>query len=131
LVFSVGADHDNVAVLVPVLVPEELDDAPLELLLELLDAPPELLELELELELELLEPAPELLELPLELLELLAAAVETAIVAEAGLPNSSWPSMLVKEIAKSFPPAELFTGTITVLALASPSLQVTLPWVAM
>jgi hypothetical protein len=87
LVFSVGADQDNVAVLVPVVVPDELDDAPPELLelLELLDVlePPELLELEL-LELELLDvlEPPELLEL-----ELLEVTLATWMVAEAGLPN--------------------------------------------
>jgi hypothetical protein len=117
LAFSVGADQFNVAVLVPVVVPEELLEAPLELLELLVFAPelelePELLEPlellellvfapELELEPELLEPLelevlepPELLELevlePLELL-LLEVALATSMVAEAGLPNCACP----------------------------------------
>jgi hypothetical protein len=112
-------------------VPLELLVVPLELLvvpLELLVVPLELLVVPLELPvvpLELPVPPPEL-ERP----EFTGLPLRTSMVAEAGLPNSAEPSMLVSEIAKDLPLALLATGTTTVLALVSPSCQVTLPLVA-
>ena len=146
LVFSVGADQDNVTLVVEDVVPDELDPPPellpLELLLEL---PPlellllvllllVLLLLELLLLLEPL-PVPPLLDAAvLELEELPVAAVivptTTSIVAAAGLPKLSAPDRLVSAIVKFLPAALLITGTSMVLALVSPSCQLTTPLVA-
>ena len=84
--------------------------------LDVVTEPPELLELELALAL-----APPEAPVPL---------LTTSIIADAGEPNIAEPVMLVSEISKLVPPAVLDTGTTTVLALASPSCQVTVPLVA-
>jgi len=73
----------------------------------------------------------ELLDEPPELLELVdAVVVLTRTAAVAGEPNFAWPAMLVSAKSKYVPLAWLVTGTITVLALESPSSQVTVPLVA-
>jgi hypothetical protein len=90
------------------------------------EPPDELLEL-----LELL--APELLPdvAPDELEPLgTGALVLTCTVAAAGVPKSASPSTLVSARAKRLPLAVFETGTVTDLAVESPSLQVTVPLVA-
>ena len=112
-----------------VVVPEELE--PLGVL-------PAVTPLELELELELeLDVAPEELEPlgepPEELLEVpskVVAAVVTPIVAAAGEPKLAPPWTLVSAKPKSLPLAPFRTGTVTVFAPISPSLQLTVPLVA-
>jgi hypothetical protein len=115
LVFSIGADQEIVTELVLDVPPDELLDEPPELLdpLELPDEPPELPD----------EP-PELLE-PVD-----AIVAPTTTAAVAGEPKFAWPAMLVRAKSKYVPPAWLVMGTITVLALESPSSQVTVPLVA-